>query len=535
MMVKRFCSNACSVLGRKKADVTKGLLAAVFVVLVIIPLVSMFFHVDGEALRSVSKTAAFPTAIRNSLVTAGIATVISVVLAYVLAICISRTDIRLRAVFSVIFVLPMLIPSLSHGMGLVISFGNHGIISKLLGVRLNIYGPQGIVLGSVLYALPVAFLMFQDVLKYEDGSSYETAEVLGIPPMRRFLGITLPYLRKPLISIFFSTFTLIVTDYGVPLMVGGKFTTLPVLMYQEVIGQLEFGKGAVYGSVLLIPAVVAFVMDRLTQDRRQQSSTHRPVRSTKSLFGRILAYGVCIATVIYVLIPVVSFALIGFTKDFPNNLSLTLTHFTQSIRLRAGIYLGHSVTIALCAALIGVAVAFMTAYMTARMKSGMSGILHLCVIASATVPGIVLGLSYVLAFKASALYGTMAILIMVNVAHFISSPYLMMYNSLSKINGNLESVAHTLRISRFYLIRDVLLPQCAGTILEMFSYFFVNCMMTISAVSFLATTANKPVSLLINQFEAQMQLECAAVVSLMILGVNILMKVVARLLSKKHR
>lgn len=535
MKVKHFCGNAWSGMCRKKADATKVLLAAVFVVLVILPLVSMFLHVDGEALCSVSKTAAFPTAIRNSLVTAGIATVISVVLAYILAVCISRTSIRMRTVFSVIFVLPMLIPSLSHGMGLVISFGNHGIISKLLGVRLNIYGPLGVVLGSVLYALPVAFLMFQDVLKYEDGSSYEAAEVLGISPLRTFLGITLPYLRKPLISIFFSTFTLIVTDYGVPLMVGGKFTTLPVLMYQEVIGQLDFGKGAVYGSVLLIPAVVAFVADRLTQDKRHHSSVHQPVKPSKSLLGRILAYAVCIATVIYVLIPIVSFVLIGFTKNFPNNLSLSLTHFTQSIRLRAGIYLGHSVTIALCTALLGTAVAFMTAYMTARMKSKMSGILHLCVIVSATVPGIVLGLSYVLAFKTSAIYGTMAILIMVNVAHFISSPYLMMYNSLSKINGNLEAVAHTLRISRFYLIRDVLLPQCAGTILEMFSYFFVNCMMTISAVSFLATTANKPVSLLINQFEAQMQLECAAVVSLMILGVNILMKIVVRLLNRKRK
>jgi iron(III) transport system permease protein len=60
----------------------------------------------------------------------------------------------------------------------------------------------------------------------------------------------------------------------------------------------------------------------------------------------------------------------------------------------------------------------------------------------------------------------------------------------------------------------------------MFSYFFVNCMMTISAVSFLATYENKPVSLMINQFEAQSQMECAAVVSLAILLVNLLIKAV---------
>ena len=85
---------------------------------------------------------------------------------------------------------------------------------------------------------------------------------------------------------------------------------------------------------------------------------------------------------------------------------------------------------------------------------------------------------------------TIVILIMVNLIHFISSPYLMIYNSLSKINENLESVAHTLKIDRGHMIKDVFLPQCKGTLMEMFSYFFVNSMITISAVSFLATTMN---------------------------------------------
>ena len=110
----------------------------------------------------------------------------------------------------------------------------------------------------------------------------------------------------------------------------------------------------------------------------------------------------------------------------------------------------------------------------------------------------------------------------------------MIYNSLSKINENLEGVAHTMGIKRAYLIRDVLIPQCKYTLFEMFSYFFVNCMMTISAVSFLATTRNKPISLMINQFEAQMQLECAAVVSLMILATNLLVKGVVHIIKSRR-
>jgi iron(III) transport system permease protein len=145
-------------------------------------------------------------------------------------------------------------------------------------------------------------------------------------------------------------------------------------------------------------------------------------------------------------------------------------------------------------------------------------------ITSLAIPGLVLGLSYVMFFKSTFIYGTFAIIFLVNSMHFFSSPYLMAYNTFGKINENLEDVGATMGISRLRIIKDVLIPQSWGTILEMMSYFYVNCMMTISAVSFLANVNNKPLALMITQFEGQMQLECAAFVSLLILLVNVLMK-----------
>ena len=125
-------------------------------------------------------------------------------------------------------------------------------------------------------------------------------------------------------------------------------------------------------------------------------------------------------------------------------------------------------------------------------------------------------------------------LFLVNSMHFFASPYLMAYNTFGKINENLEDVGNTMGINRWAVIRDVLLPQSRGTILEMMSYFFVNCMMTISAVSFLANVGNKPIALMITQFEGQMQLECAAFVSLLILVVNVLMKYIIYSFKKRY-
>ena len=240
-------------------------------------------------------------------------------------------------------------------------------------------------------------------------------------------------------------------------------------------------------------------------------------------------------TCIIALLPVVSFAVLAFAKDYPGDLTFTLENLSKAIKLKADDYLLNSILIALLTALCGVTISFFTAYLSARMKSRVSRFLHLACMTSAAIPGMVLGLSYVLTFTNTPIYGTLFILVIVNIIHFIASPYLMMYNAMSKINENLESVAQTLAINRLYMIKDVFLPQCKTTLLEMFSYFFVNCMMTISAVSFLSTTANKPVALMINQFEAQMQLECAAVVSLMILLVNLAIKGTAHILKSRKR
>jgi iron(III) transport system permease protein len=387
------------------------------------------------------------------------------------------------------------------------------------------------VAGSVLYAFPVAFLMLADILTYEDVSPYEAATALGIPKGRQFFAITLPYLRKPLISVVFAVFTLIFTDYGVPLMVGGRYTTLPVLMYQEVIGLLNFGRGSVIGSFLLIPALAAFLFDLLNKDRGNQGFTTQERNSPRNSLRDGAASAYCITVCITIALPLVVFAVLSFIRSYPTDMTLSLANVLRTVHLGAGRYLVNSAIIALGVSVLGTALSYTVALFTARSGGGSGGrpgaasrFLHLISITSLAVPGLVLGISYVLFFKGTFIYGTLAMLVLVNIMHFMASPYLMAYNSLGKLNAHLEDVGLTLGVRRFFIIRDVIIPQTKLTILEMASYFFVNSMMTISAVSFLATVRNKPVSLMITQFEAQLFLEGAAFVSILILGCNLAVK-----------
>ena len=136
------------------AWVAKWTVAAVLLCVVILPIISMLTKITPADIADVVKGPNFTSALWNSLRYTALATVIVVVLAYLLALCTARVRIKGKRIWNVILILPMLIPSISHGMALLILFGQNGIVKNLLGHTFTVYGGTGIVLGSVMYALP---------------------------------------------------------------------------------------------------------------------------------------------------------------------------------------------------------------------------------------------------------------------------------------------------------------------------------------------------------------------------------------------
>ena len=227
-------------MGKHSGLLFKGIFLAVLLGCVVLPLLKMFLFIDGEALAAITSTRQFQKGLLNSLHVTAVATLISLAISFVLAWSMVRTQMRRKSAWTLLLTLPMLIPSISHSSGLIILLGANGILTKALGLNINLYGFWGIVAGSVMYSFPFAFLMIQDILKYESFTQYEVAAVLGVSRFHQLKDITAVYLRKPMISVVFSVFTMIFTDYGVPIVIGGKFQTLPVIMYHEVIGQLTW-------------------------------------------------------------------------------------------------------------------------------------------------------------------------------------------------------------------------------------------------------------------------------------------------------
>lgn len=494
---------------------------------VLCPLAVLFMNIHLSDIQEIFASEQFLPMLINSLIATTLATAISVGLAILLSWLINRSHIRFKGLLTVLFTVPMLIPSISHGMGLVLLFGDNGLITQFLDININLYGMTGIVMGSVLYSFPVAFLMFNDIFRYEDYTIYEAAEVLGLSKYQQFKCITMVNLNRPLISAIFAVFTMVFTDYGVPLVVGGKTMTLPVYMYREVIGLLNFSKGAVIGAILLVPAIIAFIVDLINKDKGSNSTVTKAYEIKPGIIRDVIATVLCWSLVIFISLPIVAFIYLTFVNKYPIDLSLSFSHIREALKLGVDMYLVNSLCISLLTGLAGTAISYYTAFLTARSKKSFSNlVLHMISMLSLAIPGVVLGLSYVLFFHNSFIYGTLTILVTVNCIHFFASPYLLAYNSLKQFNENLEDVSETLGISRWRMLVDVYIPGTKETIAEMFSYFFVNGMVTISAVSFLANFKNMPLALLIPQFDSQSLIEATAFISVLILLINALLKFV---------
>lgn len=496
---------------------------------VVLPIGVLFATIRGEHVMQVLTSAQFLPMLKNSLITTVLSTAVSVTLSFALAWMLNRSNIRLKSVFVVLFTVPMLIPSISHGQGLVLLFGDNGIITNLFGWNIGLYGYKGIVMGSVLYSFPVAFLMFHDSFQYEDYTVYEAAGVLGLSQWKQFQTITLPSMGRTIVSAVLAVFTMVFTDYGVPLMTGGTAMTLPVFMYREVIGMMNFSGGAVVGVVLLMPAVAAFLMDLRGSGSHSSSSTvTKAYRIGENKRRDGVVYGVFAMVLLMLCLPIAAFVLLSFVKQYPIDLSFSLETVRRLLSGGMGMYFVNSMAVALLTALMGTCLSYFSAYITARCGGSVPNkLLHFISMLSLAIPGIVLGLSFVLTFKGLPIYTTIFILVVVNIVHFFSSPYLLAYNSLSKFNSNLEDVADSLGISRMKMLLDVYIPCTRATIVEMYSYYFVNSMITISAVSFLVNFRTMPLSLLIPQLESQSFLEGTALVSLMILMINLTEKGIA--------
>lgn len=531
----------------RKSFPTTQLLRCLYIGLVflfcLLPLFFLLLNISQEDASFVFRDSLFFEALKSSLLYSSLSALLSTLLALLTAYFLTKASIpsRIKKLFSTLFALPMLIPTLSIGLGLRTLFGINGFLDKLFGIETGAIGFFGLVLGSIIVSFPPTFLIIYDALQYEDKAPYDAAEIIGIHRFSTFVKITLPYLIKPLITAFFACFTLIFSDYGIPMELAGRVKTLPMYLYEQFNSTYKYGRGALVGLFLLIPALASFVVDLFLKEDGGGDASQTRIKSP--VWFNVIAITVSSLALLLIVAPELAFVSLSFIKSFPNDMTFTLDHLKNVFVNTGGVgllaYVKNSILMSLLTGLIGTVLAYTIAYFSTRLSGITSKILHFISISSIAIPGIVLGVGYIFLFKETNgwFYGTLAILVAVNIVHFLGSPYLMARNCFLKMNKDYEIVGQTIGVGRFRIFCQVLLPNSLSTLIEMFSFFFLNSMITISAVAFLFTYKTQPLALQINTFEKNGNYEMQAVVSLVILTINLLFKgtffVIATLLKRK--
>lgn len=495
----------------------------------LLPMFTLIFQISGKDLSFVFSDKNFADAIVNSIVYSLVSTIISILLALLSAYLLNQTTFKHKNIFAVILTLGMLVPTLSVGLGVRTLFGNNGFLDKFLSINNDMIGMPGLIIGSVCASFPTAFLLIYDALKYENKAPYDAAEIMGISKLSTFFKLTLPYLKVTLISTFFATFTLIFSDYGIPMELAGKTNTLPIYLYNSILSEFQYGRGSIAGLFLLLPALVSFIFDIFFKDNSNEEKQKRMIKPSRAF--DYVAGGLLTIISFLLFLPQLAFIALTFIKAFPNNMDFTFDNYANlfvgsSTANKLWQYLGNSVLISLMTGVLGTILAYVLGYVVSRKEGIMGKITHLLSVSTIAIPGIVLGIGYMLLFKATKpiFYGTIMILVVVNIFHFLGSPYLLAKNGLSKINKDYELIGDTLGISRSQIIFRVLIPNSIPTIIEMFSYFFLNSMITISAVAFLSTIDNQPLAISITTYEKTGNYEMQGTISVLLFLVNLISK-----------
>src|SRR5262245_906430 len=439
-------------------------------------------------------TPALINSVGNSLVIAVVATILSILAAFLFAYGLTRTCMTGKAILMLISQIPLLAPSLLPAISLVYLFGNQGIARGVL-FGASVYGPIGFVMGEIFWSFPHALIIITTALAISDGRLYEAAQSLRAGPWRIFWTVTLPGARYGLISAVLVVFVLVITDFGVPKVIGGQYNVLATDIYKQVIGQQNFQMGAVVGLILLLPAVLAFIIDRIVQRKQTAMLSARavpyapiPHRTIDQIF---LAICGSISAAILVILGVALFA--SLAKRWPYDLTLSFRNYDFD-RMDGGGWAsyGNSLTMASLSAVLGAAAIFSCAYLLEKTRGFtiVRNAIQFLALLPLAVPGLVLGLGYIFFFNNPAnplhfIYGTMTILVLCTVAHFYSVAHLTSVTALKQIDPEFETVGASLRVPFYTTFLRVTLPVSLPALLDIAIYLFVNAMTTVSAVVFL--------------------------------------------------
>ena len=426
----------------------------------------------------------------NSLIVSAVSTALTVLVALILAYAVTRTTVPGKRFLSLMSLLPLISPPFLVSLAFILLLGRNGVITRAFGLDWSIYGFHGIVIAQVFTFLPQAYILLANVLGNIDSSLEEAAENLGAGLVTTLRRVTLALARPGLASASLIVFILCMTDFGNPILIGGRYNVLATEIYAQVVGMNDFAAAATMSVVLIVPCLLAYVANTYWVAGRSyvtvSAASRTTVRPTPS-FVRwalvVVAGGIALFIgVIYALIPLGS-----IVRMWGSDWSLSFQHYRFASTAEGAWPIWNSVRLAVISGVLGTVIALVTAYVAERKRPPGARAIESLALLPAALPGTVVGVGYILAFNVPPILLTGTIWILVTSVVFWKFPVAMLAatNTLKQVDPAIEEAAVSLGAGSVRTFLRVVLPLLTGTAFSIFIYFFINGMVTVSAVVFL--------------------------------------------------
>lgn len=441
----------------------------------------------------------YRTSLYNSVFTATCTALLCTAFSVAAALLISTGRGWSRALGMGLLLITMVSPPFVSSLAYIQLYGRRGWITyRLLGLSWDPYNCWGVILMQSLSFVPVNALFLIGMLTKMDRDSLLSARDLGARPRDILRDVVLPLLQPGILVCLLLSFVRSLADFGTPVIIGGRFSTIASDIYLQLTGYSDLEKSSAMNMLLLLPSIAAFFLYRYLMgktgptsgDRSRQQQLQLPLHRCGAL-GLVFTGGGLLFFLVLVVQYVCIFAS-GFIKRVKGTTVFTLEHLERLMKYNADT-LVRSVEYALIVALVGTFFAMLFSYYVYRRKIRFGSIFDCLATLPYMLPGTCFGIGYILAFNRPPLKltGTAVIVIANMLFKQLPTTTKICTATLSQIPVAQERAVQDLGGDKLTVIKDVILPGLRPAFLSCFAYNFSTSMTTSGAVLFLIDPGNQ--------------------------------------------
>ena len=299
---------------------TVAVISSMFVVgLLLGPLISLINFSGLSLSLSISDIAA----IKFTFVQAAYSATLSTVLAIPVAKALLRQKFWGKSFVVLILGAPFILPVIVAVLGLILVFGNNGIVNNLLNLiglgSIKIYGFWGVILAHVFFNLPLAIRILLQAFNDMPGEQYRLVSSLKLSSAQKFLVLEWPVLKKVCPGVWAVIFAICLSSFAVALTLGGgpKATTVELAIYQAFFYDLDFSKAAQLALIqIVLVCSVVFASQFIVKPKTVFGLDIKISNQNPSNIQKIMDALVIIVTLLFIFIPILVIFFYGFADVF---------------------------------------------------------------------------------------------------------------------------------------------------------------------------------------------------------------------------